>query len=81
MPRKKQDPLDQKLYVTCHNCYGLIEVVVRQIKKDIRPICPACDTPYDSEKSAARIRSEAERVLKPIRDVTEKFRHQRRGKD
>ncbi len=81
MPRKKQDPLDQKMNITCHNCYGEIEVVIRQIKKDFQPICPACGTPYDSKKSGDRIRKEVEPLIKRMDEVIEKNRRQRRGKD
>jgi hypothetical protein len=82
VPRKKQEQGlgDQILNVTCHNCGGEIEVAVGQIKKDFRPICPTCGTPYDSKKSRDRIRSEAEPLFRPLRELVGKYRAERRDR-
>jgi hypothetical protein len=72
MPRKRTDPLDQRLSLFCPACEGSIEVAIRDIigkGSDFRPPCPTCGKPFDRKKSAAALRKLGEEALAPLRKV------------
>jgi hypothetical protein len=82
MAKKKTDPLDQQMEVTCLKCEGAIKLTIREVLalRGAMPICPNCGEKFDRRKASAKIMAEAEEIYAPLKAAMAELRRERAQK-
>jgi len=82
MPKKKTDPLDERLKLTCLGCDRVIEVSIREARaaRGVALVCPNCGEKHDARKAIAEITRRTKEKLAPLQKVIADLRAQKKKK-